>query len=32
MNDGHVEFSKIAALRNYDWHRYWNKTVANSQP
>jgi prepilin-type N-terminal cleavage/methylation domain-containing protein/prepilin-type processing-associated H-X9-DG protein len=32
MNDGHVEFAKIAALRNYDWHRYWNKTVANSQP
>jgi prepilin-type N-terminal cleavage/methylation domain-containing protein/prepilin-type processing-associated H-X9-DG protein len=32
MNDGHVEFAKIAALRNYYWHRYWNRTLANSQP
>ena len=32
MNDGHVDFARIAALRNYSWHRYWNKTVANAQP
>jgi prepilin-type N-terminal cleavage/methylation domain-containing protein/prepilin-type processing-associated H-X9-DG protein len=32
MNDGHVEFAKLAALRSYYWHRYWNKTLANSVP
>jgi prepilin-type N-terminal cleavage/methylation domain-containing protein/prepilin-type processing-associated H-X9-DG protein len=32
MNDGHVEFAKIAALRNYYWHRYWNQSLANSAP
>jgi prepilin-type processing-associated H-X9-DG protein len=32
LNDGHVELAKIASLRNYYWHRYWNTTVANSQP
>jgi prepilin-type N-terminal cleavage/methylation domain-containing protein/prepilin-type processing-associated H-X9-DG protein len=32
MNDGHVEFAKIAALRSYYWHRYWNQSVANSTP
>jgi prepilin-type processing-associated H-X9-DG protein len=32
MADGHVEFAKISALRNYYWHLYWNKAVANSTP
>lgn len=32
MNDGHVEFIKLMALRNYYWHANWNLTLANSQP
>ena len=32
MNDGHAEFAKLAVLRSYYWHRYWNKSAANSQP
>ncbi len=32
MNDGHVEFVKLTALRNYYWHRYWNKPLAGSTP
>jgi prepilin-type processing-associated H-X9-DG protein len=32
MNDGHVEFATLPALRNYYWHRYWNKAVASSTP
>jgi prepilin-type N-terminal cleavage/methylation domain-containing protein/prepilin-type processing-associated H-X9-DG protein len=32
MNDGHVEFAKIAALRSYYWHLYWKQSLAASTP
>jgi prepilin-type N-terminal cleavage/methylation domain-containing protein len=32
MNDGHVEFAKLSALRNYYWHRYWNPSAAAATP
>jgi hypothetical protein len=32
MNDGHVDFAKIATLRNYYWNLHWNVAVANLTP
>jgi prepilin-type N-terminal cleavage/methylation domain-containing protein/prepilin-type processing-associated H-X9-DG protein len=32
MADGHVQFVKLIALRNYYWHANWNMSLANSQP